>query len=179
MRKPLPLLLLLSALLICLCASPALCRKTDDLDISIKLTRGEHSRDSNSRTTTITLAQDQIVYEISYRGAGASRRKPVRKEFKLGDEERGRLIELIRARKLLVEDAIKYPLPGSGIVRYFEISVQLKLNGKTGAISIEGPRNAVKIKEQKLYQDSTALIEEIYKIINLLDEEITSEELIN
>jgi hypothetical protein len=173
MRK---LLLLLPALLICLCASPALCRKTDDLYISIKLTRGEHSRDSNSKTTNITLAQEQILYETVYRGAGANRRKPVRKEFKLADEDKGRLIELIRARKLLVEDAIKYPVAGSGIVRYFEISVQLKLNGKSGAISIEGPANAVKIKEQKLYLNSTALIEEIYKIINLLDEEISYEE---
>lgn len=176
MRK----LLLLPALLICLfCASPSLSRQTDDLYLSITMTRGERSRDSGGSTTTITLAQDQIVYEITYSGMVRARRKPVHKEFKLGVEEKGRLIELIRARKLLVEDTIKYPLANSGLIRYFKISVRLKLNGRTGAITIEGPRDAVKIKDQKLYQNSKALIEEVYKIINLLDEEITYEELIN
>lgn len=177
MRKLLSLLL--PALLICLCTSPSLGRKTDDLYISITLKRGERSRDSGSRTTTISLAQDQIIYERSYHGMGASRQKPVRKEFRLGAEEKERLIELIRARILLVEDTVKYPLANSGIVRYFEISVRLKLNGQTGAVSIEGPRNAVKIKDQKLYQNSTALIEEIYRILNLMDKEITYEALIN
>ncbi len=180
MRKLPLLLIILPALLICLfCASPSLCRKTDDLYISITLKRGERSRDSGSRTTTITLAQDQIIYERSYHGMGASRQKPVRKEFKLGDKEKGRLIELIRARELLVEDSIKYPLAESGMVRYFKISVQLKLNEKSGVIRMEGPTNAVKIKDQKLYRNSIALIEEIYKIINLMDKEITYEALIN
>ncbi|MBA3768159.1 MAG: hypothetical protein H0W99_14510 [Acidobacteria bacterium] len=172
--------LLLPALLICLfCASPSLCRKADDLYISITLTRGERSRDSGGSTTTITLAQDRIIYERVYHGMAASRQKPVRKEFKFGDEEKGRLIELIRARELLVEDSIKHPLAESGIVRYFKISIQLEFDGKKRAISIEGPTNAVKIKDQNLYRNATALIEEIYKIINLMDKEITYEALID
>jgi hypothetical protein len=171
--------LLLVALLICLCASPLYARRTDDLYVSITLTRGERSRDSGGKTIKITLAQDRIVYERTYYGMAGGRQKPVRKEFKLEDEDKRRLIELIRARKLLLTDSINYPLADSGIRRYFKIFVQLKLNAKKGEISIEGPTNAVKIKEQKLYQDSNALIEEIYKIIHRLDEEISYEELIS
>ena len=120
--------LLLPALLICICAAPSFAGRTDDLYVSISLTRGERSRDSGSRTATITLAQDRITYEKTYHGMGAGRQKPVHKEFKLGDEDKRRLIELIRARKLLVTDSIKYPLADSGIRRYFKISVQIKLN---------------------------------------------------
>lgn len=176
MRK---MLLLLPALLICICAAPSSGRKPDDLSIAITLTRGERSRDSGGSTTKITLAGEQIIYERTYSGMARNRQKPVRKEFKLGDEDKGRLIELIRARKLLVTDAIEYPLAGSGIIRYFAMSVHLTLSGKTGAISIKGPRNAVKIKEQKLYQNANALIEGIYGILHRLDEEIFYEELIN
>lgn len=171
--------LLLPALLICICASPSFALRTDDLYISITLTRGERSRDSGGRTATITLAEDRIIYERTYFGMAGGRQKPVRKEFKLEDEDKRRLIELVRARKLLVTDSIKYPLADSGIRRYFKISVQLKLNAKKGEITIEGPTNAVKLKEQKLYQNSNALIEEIYAIIHRLDEEISYEELIS
>jgi hypothetical protein len=171
--------LLLAALLICICASPLFAQKADDLYISITLTGGERSRDSGGSTTRITLAQDQISYERTYFGMAGARQKPVRREFKLGDEEKGRLIELIRARRLLLTDSINYPLADSGTRRYFKISVQLKLNAKKGEISIEGPTNAVKIREQKLYQNSTALIEEIYSIIHRQDEEISYEELIS
>ena len=172
-------MLLLAALLICLCASPSLARKADDLSISITLTRGERSRDSGGMTTTITLAQDQLIYEKTYHGMARARQKPVHREFKVGDEEKKRLIELVRARKLLVSDSIEYPLAESGIRRYFKISVELNLNGKKGAINIEGPTNAARIKEQKLYQNCTALIEEVYAIIHRQDEEISYEELIS
>jgi hypothetical protein len=171
--------LLLPVLLICICASPLFARKTDDLYVSITLARGERSRDSGGRTATITLAQGRITYEVTYHGMARGRQKPVHKEFNLGDEDKRRLIELLRARKLLVTDSIKYPMAESGVRRYFKIFVQLKLNEKKGEINIEGPTNAVKIKEQKLYQNSNALIEEIYTIIHRQDDEISYEELIS
>jgi hypothetical protein len=171
--------LLLPALLICLCAYPAFGLGADNLEISMTLVRGERSRDSGGRRTTISIAQGRIVYELAYFGMAGGRRKPVRKEFKLSDEDKRRLIELIEARKLLVKDSLEYPLADSGIRHYFKISIELKLNEKTGAINMEGPVSAVEIKEQKLYQNSTALIEEVYRIINKMNEEVSYEPLIN
>lgn len=89
------------------------------------------------------------------------------------------MIGLIEARKLLLKDSLEYPLPLSGIRRYFTIALELKLNEKTGAINLEGPTTAVQIKERKLYQNSTALIEEVYRIINKMDEGISYEPLIH
>jgi hypothetical protein len=45
--------------------------------------------------------------------------------------------------------------------RNFEISVDLNLDGKKAAINIRGPRNAVTIKDEKLYQNALALVEEL------------------
>lgn len=171
--------LLLPALLICLCAYPAFGLGANNLEISMTLVRGERSRDSGGRRTTISIAQGRIVYELAYFGMAGGRRKPVRKEFKLSDEDKRRLIGLIEERALLVKDSLEYPVATSGIRRYFKITIELKLNEKTGAINMEGPTSAVEIKEQKLYQNSTALIEEVYRIINKTDEEVSYEPLIN
>jgi hypothetical protein len=171
--------LLLLALLICTCALPSLGQRSTDLHLSATLTRGEHSRDSGSRTTIITLTQDRLTYEQTYHGMAANMRKPISKEFKLSREDKRRLVELIEERHLLVTDTIEYPTADSGIRRYFEISIQIESKGKKGAINIEGPTNAVKIRDERLYKDSTALIEELYRIINRTDKAITYEELID
>src|ERR1051325_1884854 len=99
--------LLLPALLICACCLPAFGQGTDELDLCSTLTRGEHSRDSSSRTTKITLRQDRIAYEQAYHGMAASRHKPVHKEFKLSGEDKRRLIELIKERHLLLTGILK------------------------------------------------------------------------
>jgi hypothetical protein len=171
--------LLLLLLLICICSLPSFGQGRADLYISATLTRGERSRDSGSRTTTLTLAQGRLIYERTYHGMAASRQKPVNKEFKLSDEDERRLADLISEKNLLVTDTIEYPTADSGIRRYFEISIRLMLNRKRGAISIEGPTNAAKIKEGRLYKASIALIEELYRIINRTDKEIAYEELID
>jgi len=171
--------LLLLLLLICSCSLQTPCRRADDLFISVTLVRGERSRDSNSKTTTITLEGNAIIYVQTRHGAGAGRLKPIRKEFKLSGEDKKRLVGLIDERNLLVTDGVEYPAAESGIRHYFEISVRLLSNGKKGAITIKGPTNAVAVKEEKLYKAATALIEELYRIINLTDEQITYEELLN
>lgn len=171
--------ILLPALLICICACPAFGRAADDLELTITLTRGERSRDSGGKRTTITIAQDRIIYELAYFGMAGARQKPIRREFKLGDEDKRKLIELIGARRLPATESLEYPLGDSGIRRYFKISIELKLNGREGVFNIEGPTSAVQVKEQELYQHSTALIEEVYRIIHRMDENISYEALVN
>jgi|SRR5215213_9968663 len=171
--------LLLLILLLCICRPPLFAQGADDLYISATLTRGEHSRDSGSTTTKITLIQDRLAYEQTYHGMAASRRKPIIKEFKLSGDDKKRLVELIKERNLLLKDTIEYPTGESGIRRYFEISIRLKLNRETGEINIEGPTNAFKLKDERLYKASTALVKELYTIINRTDKEIVYEELID
>jgi hypothetical protein len=74
-------------------------------------------------------------------------------------------------------DSIELPRYGSNY-RYFEISIDLNLDGKKGAINISGPGNAVTIKEQKLYQNSLALVKELHRIMNLQDKDVDFEEVI-
>jgi hypothetical protein len=56
--------------------------------------------------------------------------------------------------------------------------VALTLGKRKGAINISGPRTAVQIKEEKLYQTTLTLVEELYRIMNSQDKEVNLEELI-
>jgi hypothetical protein len=161
-------------LLVCACSVSG--SGTNELSISVVLTTGERSRDSNSQTTTITVARDAIVWERTF-GGRRSGAPPSRKKFRLPLADKGNLLRLIRSNNLLVTDSIELPQDGSNF-RYFEISVDLTLDGKKGAISISGPRTAVMVKEEKLYQNTLALVKELYRIMKSQDKSILFEELI-
>lgn len=158
------------------CADAVSANRTDELHISVRLTTGEHSRDSSSKTTTITVERDAIVWVETFSGR-RRRTPPSRKEFKLSAADRVSLRKLIRSNSLLVTDSIELPRYGSNY-RYFEISVDLDLGGKKAAINISGPGNAVNVKEEKLYQNSLTLVKELYRIMNTQDEDVDFEELI-
>jgi hypothetical protein len=158
------------------CACSVSGNGTDELQIGVRLTTGERSRDTSSQTTTITVEQDAIVWEQSFSGRRNSA-PSVRKEFKLAPADKGNLLELIKSNNLLVTDAIE--LPQDPPVFYFKISVDLTLDGKKGAINISGPRTAVKIKEEKLYQNTLILVKELYRIMNSQDKHVHFEELIH
>jgi len=149
---------------------------TRDLRLRVELTTGERSRDSSSQTTTITVAPGAIVWEQTY-GGRRGRTPPVRKEFKLSSADRKKVEKLIKSRDLIVTDSIKLPRDTS-TYEYFAVSFDLTLDGRKGAGSIEGPRTAVKVREEKLYQDTVALVKELYQIINRQDKSILYEELI-
>lgn len=149
---------------------------TDELHIVVGLTTGERSRDSSSNTTKITVERDAIVWEQTFSGHRGET-PPSRKEFKLSPADKGNLIELIRSNNLLVTDSIE--LPQGSPVFYFGISVDLTLDGKQGVINITGPRNASKVREEKLYQNALLLIKELYRIMNRQDKTVLFEELIH
>ena len=168
-------------ILICAClflgagTSSVAGNETHELRISVSLTTGERGRDSSSQTTTITVEQKAIAWEQAF---GGRRRAtpPLRKEFGLSPEDKQRLLKLIRSNNLLVTDSIELPLDPP--VFYFRVSVELTLDGKTGAISLSGPRNAVKIKDEQLYQNTLPLVKELYRIMNGQDRGVHFEELI-
>ena len=146
-----------------------------DLSISVSLTKTEKRKDSNSRQTTITLNGEKIVYERVYRGYRRNKIEPVHKEFVIKDEDIKRLEKLLREHNLLVSDSLKYPATARSFI-YFEISLDVRSGGKQSHIDISGPSKAVGIKDQKLYKNTRALLEEIFRILNAQDEEISYED---
>lgn len=145
-----------------------------DLYISVTLTKTERSRDSNSRKTTVTVSGNNIAYERIYRGAGRTGREPVRKEFKLTDEEMRRLEKVVLDQDLLTSGTLEYPTEGGGLV-YFEISLDVRFDGKQAQIEMSGPSKAEGVKDAKLFKNSNALVEEIFRILNAKDDEIRYE----
>jgi hypothetical protein len=149
----------------------------DELHIGVRLTTGEHSRDSSSQTTTITVERDKIIWERTFTGR-RRRTPPLRKEFKLSSADKQNLLTLVRSNNLLVTDSIELPRKSSNF-RYFEISVELTLDGQKGAISISGMRTAVEAKEEKIYQNIMTLVKELYRIMNLQDNSMTFVDMID
>jgi hypothetical protein len=166
--KPLvALILLLSTLTVAAEQSAA-----GDLYISVSLTSTERSKDSHSRTTAITISENKVVYDKTYRGYRRNRREPIHKEFKITEEETGRLKKIIKDHGLLVSDSLQYPSTGGEFV-YFEISLKIRANKKESQIDISGPSKAAGITDEKIYKNSNALVEEIFRIINARDEDIS------
>lgn len=148
-------------------------RKPDDFSLGISLTRGERSRDSHSQTTRITLKGRELLYEKSYSGyRGGARSVPVRKSFRIRNEDVKHLKKLVRDEDLLTSDTLAVAGAGGGIRRYFEIVLNINLDGKKSYIEISAPRNATEIKEKRAYRKSYALLDAVYKILSDLDKEI-------
>ena len=157
-------------LIICACSIPTSESERDGLQISVRLTTGERSRDSSSQTTTITVERDEIVWTSGTSDGFRTRPAPERKEFKLSPADKERLVKLIRSNNLLVTDRIYLPQDAPGF--YFSVSVDLTLGKKQVGINISAPRNAVKVKEEKLYQNTLTLVTELYRIMNRQDKSV-------
>ena len=170
----------LIALTLLLCASPLLARgdNADALSLQIKITRGERSKDSNASSIVLTLSGQKLIYR-TISGRRLSGRAVAPREFTLTGEDQKKLIRLIKDRNLLRTDSIERPQEGSGIYFYFELSIKAAVNGKEGLINIKGSRKANALKDEKLYKDAVALIEEIYRIIDRADSRFFYEPLIN
>jgi len=151
----------------------------EELSLEIAMVTGEHSRDSNSTSTSLTIEGNKLVYEQTYHGFHANRRDPVQKEYELTPNDRNVLIGLLRQKNLLVNKSLTGSSPEEGVRTYFSLSVNSKLNGKAHSITIDGSRNDAKLKATRFYRDSVFLIEQLYKIINRTDPDITMPELIN
>src|SRR6266850_1163392 len=102
---------------------------------------------------------------------------PQRQEFKLSPADKRGVVKLIRSNNLLVADSIELP-EATSPSRYFGISLTLTLDKKKGEIKISGPRTAVQVKEEKLYQDTSTLIKELHRIMNTQDQSVHLEELV-
>lgn len=144
----------------------------DGFSLSISLTRGERSRDSHSQTTRITLRGRELLYEKSYSGRRGPRSLPVSKSFSLRDEDVEHLKRLVRDNDLLMSDNLSAAVGESGVRRYFEIVLDINLDGKKSDIKISGPQSATAIREKQAYRRANALLDGVYKILAEHDKEI-------
>lgn len=153
----------------------------DDLQILVTMVRSEHSKDSNSTTTTLTVSGDTIVYRQRRSGAHSSQSKPIERDFKLTNEDKGELVRLLNEKKLLVTKSISRSLETTGPRSYVSLSfsIQLKLNGKRRLISIDGPMRSTAIKNDPLYRDSLVLINELYLIVHRTDPRLRFDEFVD
>ena len=132
-----------------------------EIHLFLSITDGEHSRDSNSTTTKITINGNRLVFDRSYSGYGASRRKPVHKEIDIKDEEITKLKALIASRSFL--DSASLVLPTDGPGRYSIIVLNVLADKKKFPITISGM--AKQLEGEKLYQNVQALRDEIEAIV--------------
>lgn len=174
-----------ACLLFVACTSSVSGKGRDKLLVRVALTTGkstilpERQRDRNdySQTTTITVERDAIVWERTSSGHRIRKTPPFRKEFRMSPADKRNLLKLIKSNNLFVTDSISLPYDDSNF-RFFRISVALTLDEKKGAIKIDGAMTAVKIKEEKLYQNTLNLVKELYRIMNRQDKDVRFEELI-
>jgi hypothetical protein len=173
-HKAVVVLLLFTAMAVVLARGSA-----EELSVKVTMVTGEHSRDSNSTSTSLTIDGNKLIYEQTYHGFRANRREPVKKEYEVTANDRNMLIGLLRQKNLLVNKSLR-GLPQEQDARiYFSLSIETKLNDREHSIKIDGARNDAKLKEAGLYRDSVFLIQQMYKIINRTDPDITTPELIN
>ncbi len=149
------------------------------LELSVTIVIGEHSRDSNSTATTLTVSSTALTYEQTYQGARSDRHKPVKKEYRLTKHDREELSRLLKEKNLLMTARISNPPRQKGYSRYFELSVSSRLNGKESTVSIEAFPGDTDLRTDRLYLGSVSLIEELYKIINRTDSDIRAPSLID
>lgn len=150
-----------------------------DFELNVSVITSEHSRDSNSVTRTLSVSGNTIRYSETYHGARSNRQSPINKEFTLTDDDRGRLISLLKDQSLLRTKSIAKLSEQEGPTRDFEIRIAAKLTRQEGLISIKAPRSATDLKSDPLYQGSVLLITQLFGIIQRSDRDIIFDELIN
>lgn len=160
-------------------SSCALGADADTLALQLRMTTGERSRDSSSTTTSVSISGDTIVYKETHGGGSRGRLPEQLKEFKLEAVDKARLVEIIKSRNLLVTDSIERTEEDGGNTYYFALSLSSEVNGRNGLITVKGPRKAIDIKDEKVYQDAVVLIEAVFKILHRADKEIIYQALIH
>jgi hypothetical protein len=164
-----------------LCSLPVLSfgGAKDDFSLSLSLTVGERGRDSHKeKTTTITLTGGNLVYDEAYNSFRAYRGEPVHKEFKLKGDEIARLKSLIKEQNLLGSSHLNFT-PAAGQLTYFELHIKITLKGIVASHDLSGPRSVSNIKDERVYQKAIALLQELYRLIHLRDENINYQAPVN
>ena len=152
----------ITALALFLLALPV-CAATgiQEIHLYLSITEGEHSKDSHSTTTTITINGNRLVYDQTYAGYRAGRRTPVHKEIDIKEEDVTKLKGLIKEKRLLESASLERQTDGQG--RYSAIMLNVLTEKKKSPIKISGMTK--EIEGEKLYQNVQALRGEIERVM--------------
>lgn len=149
----------------------------EQLTLEITMTTGERSRDSSSTKTTIAIAEKTLDYKVTYGGRNRGR-EPKHQEFKLNSADQKQLLDLIKAKNILITESVKHPVPESGPYTYFYLSVSAAINETKGMISVRGSRKDAEIGKTELYKNASAVVEAVFEIIRRTDKNIRFEPLV-
>jgi hypothetical protein len=137
-------------------------RRAKQLNLSITFISGEHSRDSNSTTISITLNANHVHYGKSYAGYRAGRRTPIDKNVQINNEELERIHKLLVENDLLRSHSSISPTnqPGS----YVEISATIQSGSDRSVLKFSGMRENA--EKDKLYVGLESLFSQLEQIVN-------------
>jgi hypothetical protein len=150
----------------------------DSFHLNVSIVLGEHSRDSNSTTIILTVSGDKMIYQQSYQGAHVGSRAPVKKQYRLTNDQKRQLLALLNEKNLWVAKTISQPPEQKGISRYFELRVRADLKGKQSSISIDGSRTDAALREVTVYKNAISLIDALYGVIKETDPDMQTPRLI-
>ena len=144
--------------------------------LEVTIVTGEHSKDSNSTTRTLTVANRDLIYKEAYAGARSGQRSPVERKFKLTKQDKSDLTALLELRTGSQLTNKTIPQDSS---RYFRVTIVSALHRPGNTITIDASPNDLDLKKDPVYQASVLLIERLYQIINRTEPNLTAPTLIN
>src|SRR5215467_6410781 len=106
-----------------LLTSGGLPSKARPLGVEITVTEGEHSRDSNSTTTSITLKGRRLHYVKSHAGYRSGRQPPVDKSVDVQEVDLERIRHLLAEKDLFTSRSSISPTDQAG--SYVEIEARI------------------------------------------------------
>jgi hypothetical protein len=155
---------LMTTLFLTLCLSPASASsfRAQTLHLSIEVTAGEHSMDSNSTTTSVLVNGERMTYARSYHGRRGKGQKDFSKEITLRASERDAIAHLLKRQNLLGSRTVDYPINGPG--SYFSFEMHAVFGKSKGSIKVSGAMNT--LRDEQLYKDVTALLQNIESVVD-------------
>lgn len=163
--KPL-LLFALSVFLL----SPVVARAGDDLQLTITLTRGEHSKDSSETVRKVIINGQDAVFEISYSGRPNPANQPVRKSVSLTADEIKGIKKLLDQRR--IQGTEKRNFGGPDTVNYFSITITKGSGSKEASLLIMGMPLHPMVRGDAAFRYADQLIVELFRILHEHDPEI-------
>ena len=133
------------------------------LSVTLSVTRGERSRDSNSRTTSITLRGDAITYAAPHPPCVRGRCKRSKVAFELDQATYDAALKRVAEGALLEDMAENKSTKQSGT--YTRVSLTVTLNGKTGRTSIRGMTRSRTSTTEELSERARARVKDVESLM--------------
>ncbi len=112
--------------------------KEEDFYLQIKLINREKSKDSNSQHYHIEVKDGEVTYHYKYNGFPFPPNRERSSKYRLSDEALSEIIQYIKDEKIDVSTEEERSTKANGVTRSVDLSLFLKLEGKTTESKISG-----------------------------------------